>query len=393
VSSGKQTIPQIPWMTTGTPQPEHYAGSSFQTAYDIWPGSLIYYLTRTSLKLTQIGKKIPGRIFVNVLDCDFTGKLQTSPGLSDVVALYIQAHASTPTGGCHIFAINSLVDKSGVFPAHCAEFDFNNNSGQDDPPYGDTNSGVCVDLEAGDSKNSTLYGLVIGQSQLADGKKPFRQAISVYQSFDTIGLLLKSAVSKPDAYIYLLPWDDLNPTTRMITLMNADRTQEVFALQKDGLMKIASPTSGADCLLLNATDSLGIGNLLIIRNGKIPSDIALFNADGSIEFPGSLRVDVSLLVTGPITANGDIVSWGANGYYGNVKASSFNPSGGTAYFAGIITTTGAMNVGGLLSPASIQTATYKAGDGTVGVSEDIAVSAGTATVILHFKNGLYVGHT
>jgi hypothetical protein len=295
--------------------------------------------------------------------------------------------------GCHVFAINPLVDKWGIFPAHCAEFDFNNNSGQDDPAYGDADSGVVVDIEAGDSKNSTLYGLVIGQSQLAAGKKPFRQAISVYQSFDTIGLLLKSAVSNPDAYIFLLPWDDLNPTSRMISLMNAGRTQEVFALLKGGTVKIASATSGADCLLLNATDAAGKGTLLAIQNGAIPSNVALFGADGAIVFPGSLRVETSLLVTGPITANGDIVSWGSNGYYGNVKASSFNPSGGTAYFSGIVSVTGAMNVGGLLSPESIQTAKYKAGDGTLGVSEDIAVSAGTATVILHFKNGLYVGHT
>lgn len=415
MSSGKQTLPQSPWMTTGTPQMEHQVGSSFRNAYDIWPGTLIYYLTRTSMQLNAIGKKIPNRIFVNVLDCDFTGKLAINalpgqpPGPSDVVALYLQAHSGTPVGGCNIFALNAVLDRTGIQSGHCAEFDINNNSGHDDPPYGDATSSVCVDIEAGASKNSNLFGLVISQGQLAAGYKPFRQALSIYQAFDTLGIELKAAVSNPDAYIQMVPWDDLNPTSRMIKLLNAAQTKEVFMLEKDGIMKLANPTlNSADCILLNTTISGGTGVLLTVRNGTTTKDVAYFNADRSMQFFGTLGVQV---IAGTaclalyqvsdaygrllIADNGGL-AWGP----GNAAQDTNLYRGGV----GQLTTDNSFRVNGtLLSIGAITTNSdvisygstghkgkHAASDSTQGISTSITYmkdSAGTAGTLV-FKDGL-----
>lgn len=279
-------------MTTGAASPETSVGQGLHVSKDVWPGTNIYYLTRTSFQANKIAQQIPNRIFVNVLDSDFTGRIgltalgNNPPGPTDVVGLYIQSSAGAGTK-CNVFALNPLVNKTGPFQAHCCELDINN-SYADEAAYNDPYASVGLDIEAGVGGCTVATALNIGGYAFAvdPTKKSWHHGIRLEYGFDTCGLYMRPWTSSPsDAYIYLLNYDDNNlDTTRMIKCVNAAQTVETFVLTKRGEIFLRDIRGSDNTLGIKNISNPADGVIMAIDNINTNTRLVNLATNGSFGF-------------------------------------------------------------------------------------------------------------
>jgi hypothetical protein len=301
------------------------SGSDMFSTTDIWGGPPPIW---SSQVIRNVSRNLTGSseaLFAAALLLDNGPNM----GSGDAVDLYLQSQNS-PTS--HTFSFNPLVNKNYHRAVHVAEFDLNNNCGVDDPPYGDAQSSVSVDIEAGMSNYSNWCALFIGQGLGYLGKKPFRQAITILDSFDTIGLLMRSATSAPDSYIDMIAHDNAaGSSASMLRVLSSGSASENFAIRKNGQTEIR----GAGVLKVLTTSS-DIAIATTVTPGTTAGAFAIYNAgvaygrfiisyDGTFGWSsGTTNFDTHLWrgSSGSLATDSDVISAGDIGFKGHHRSYS-----------------------------------------------------------------------